>query len=114
MYDLSISKTKEISFVCKNNVASKSSDLVHCDIWGPYHVNYYKGHHYFVTIVDEHSRLMWIYLIKHKPEVQHIIPKFFSMVLNQFGAHIKVYRSENAQELKFFDFLYEKGVLHQF
>lgn len=36
------------------------------------------------------------------------------MVLNQFGAHIKVFRSDNAYELKFVDFFNEKGVFHQF
>ena len=35
------------------------------------------------------------------------------MVSNQFGTNIKVFRSDNAQELKFVDLFSEKGVLHQ-
>lgn len=47
-----LAKQKRSPFVCRNNVASKSFDHIHCDIWGPYHVNSYQEHRYFVTIVD--------------------------------------------------------------
>lgn len=55
--------------------------LIHCDIWGPFKVPSSQGHRYFVTIVDDHSRYTWIYLLKQKYEVQQVIPRFYQLVL---------------------------------
>ena len=30
--------------------------LIFCDIWGPYRTPTYAGAHYFLTIVDDHTR----------------------------------------------------------
>ncbi|WJZ87684.1 hypothetical protein VitviT2T_007049 [Vitis vinifera] len=89
-------------------------DLVHCDIWGPYSVSSHARHRYFPTLVDDCSRFTWIFLLKQKSDVGTIIPKFFNMVVTQFNAKIKVFRSDNAPELAFTDFFNDRGVLHQF
>nr|GLL29188.1 uncharacterized protein LOC109170740 [Ipomoea trifida] len=44
-------------------------DLLHVDIWGPYKVATIHGHHYFLTILDDHSRAVWVYMMKMKSEV---------------------------------------------
>ncbi|GJQ97754.1 ribonuclease H-like domain-containing protein [Tanacetum coccineum] len=43
--------------------------LVHVDIWGPYKVISRDGFRYFMTIVDDYTRAVWIYMIKTKDEV---------------------------------------------
>ena len=89
-------------------------DLVHCDIWGPYSVSSHARHRYFLTLGDDCSRFTWIFLLKQKSDVGTIIPKFFNMVVTQFNAKIKVFRSDNASELAFTDFFNDRGVSHQF
>ncbi|RVW99848.1 Retrovirus-related Pol polyprotein from transposon RE1 [Vitis vinifera] len=66
------------------------------------------------SIGDDCSRFTWIFLLKQKSDVGTIIPKFFNMVVTQFNAKIKVFRSDNAPELAFTDFFNDRGVLHQF
>ena len=87
-------------------------DLIHYDIWGPFHTTRVKGFKYFLTIVDDHSRVTWTYLLHAKSEVQQIIPSFFVMIQNQFGYCIKVVRSNNAKELSFIEFFDSKRVIH--
>nr|GLL38011.1 uncharacterized protein LOC109150247 [Ipomoea trifida] len=64
-------------------------DLLHMDIWGPYKVATIHGHLYFLTIVDDHSRAVWVHLLRKKSEVRNLIMGFCKMVENQFGVHVK-------------------------
>ena len=41
-------------------------DLVHCDIYEPYTHEARDGFRYFLTIVDNHARCTWLYLMKIK------------------------------------------------
>ncbi|GJW76284.1 putative RNA-directed DNA polymerase [Tanacetum coccineum] len=45
------------------------SEIVHLDLWGPYKVVSHTVHRYFLTVVDDYTRAVWIYLIKSKDEV---------------------------------------------
>lgn len=89
-------------------------DLIHCDIWGPYHVSSYTGYNYFLALVDDCSRFTWVYLSKQKSEARNVIPRFFNMISTQFNTTIKMFRSDNANELASTEFFAEKGVIHQF
>nr|GLL46475.1 uncharacterized protein LOC109150247 [Ipomoea trifida] len=64
-------------------------ELLHMDIWGPYRVATTHGHLYFLTIVDDHSRAVWVHLLRKKSEVRNLIVEFCKMVENQFGVHVK-------------------------
>ena len=108
------SKQRRLSFTSNNHVAHSPFDLVHCDIWGPYHVVSYTGHNCFLTLVDDCTRFTWVYLLKQKSDAAVVIPRFFNMVATQFQSSIKDFRSDNAKELAFTEFFHEKGVLHQF
>ncbi|XP_072074363.1 uncharacterized protein [Arachis hypogaea] len=100
-----LSKQKRLPFVSNNNQESECFSLIHNDTWGPYHVATHLGERYFLTLVDDHSRYTWIYLLKAKSNVATIIKEFFSIVLTQFGCVIKKIRSDNAPELSLTDFL---------
>ena len=113
-YVCPLAKQRRLSFTSNNHVAHSPFDLVHCDIWGPYHVVSYTCHNYFLTLVDDCTRLTWVYLLKQKSDAAVVIPRFFNMVATQFQSSIKEFRSDNAIELVFTEFFHEKGVLHQF
>ncbi|KAJ0921573.1 putative RNA-directed DNA polymerase [Helianthus annuus] len=36
-------------------------ELLHCDVWGMYRVPSFSGANYFLTIVDDYSRNVWIF-----------------------------------------------------
>ncbi|CAA7061254.1 unnamed protein product [Microthlaspi erraticum] len=51
-----LAKQKRLAYVSHNNLASKPFDLVHIDIWGPFHIESVEGFRYFLlwlTIVQE-------------------------------------------------------------
>lgn len=69
---------------------------------------------YFLTIVDDFSRGVWVYLKAEKSEVSHKIKQFCSMVLTQFGKRVKVLRSDNGTEFTYLHKFYaEHGIVHQ-
>ncbi|KAL4377039.1 hypothetical protein GQ457_02G041930 [Hibiscus cannabinus] len=88
--------------------------LIHCDTWGPYKSATYDNHCFFLTLVDDYTRTTWTYLMKHKSDATQIVPAFVNMVKKQFGFDVRVFRSDNAPELKFADLFSSLGILHQF
>lgn len=41
-------------------------DVIHFDVSGPSFVTYVLGHRYFITLIDEFSMCMWIFLLKER------------------------------------------------
>ncbi|CAA7057520.1 unnamed protein product [Microthlaspi erraticum] len=96
------------------NKAAELFGLIHCDIWGPYRTVSSSGASYFLTIVDDFSRAVWIYLLREKREVASTIEKFCAMVDRQFDKKVKILRSDNGLEFMCLKpFLEKEGMLHQ-
>ena len=43
-------------------------DYVHYDIWGPAKVISKGGSQYYMSLIDDYSRRVWIYLFKNKSD----------------------------------------------
>nr|GEW42670.1 hypothetical protein [Tanacetum cinerariifolium] len=56
-------------FPLSDHTSKSLGDLAHLDLWGPYKVTSYEGFRYFVTVVDDYTRAVWVYLIKSKDEI---------------------------------------------
>lgn len=108
-----LAKQRRLNFPANNHRSEHIFDLVHADIWGPFKTATHAGYTHFLTIVDDFSRYTWVYLLRNKSDVVHIIPRYFQLVETQFLKTIKCFRSDNAPELKFEDYFAEKSVLHQ-
>ena len=93
-----LAKHKRVPFPISNNRSSFPFYLIHSDVWGPSTVPNVSGARWFVTFIDDCTRVTWIFLLKHKSEVSIVFPNFFSMVKNQFGVNIKRLRSDNAKD----------------
>jgi len=72
-------KQTRMPFSISENKANNCFDLVHCDIWGPYRIKSLCGAQYFLTIVDDASRGIWIYLLKDKSEASQYLKEFYIM-----------------------------------
>jgi len=68
---------------------------------------------FFLTIVDDHSRFTWVYLMHNKSQTNSIIQSFFSYAETQFQTSVKCLRSDNGAEFNMSAFFLSKGVLHQ-
>ncbi|XP_021729840.1 uncharacterized protein LOC110696814 [Chenopodium quinoa] len=53
-------------FPLSDNKVSRIFEKVHCDLWGPYRHFSSCGARYFLTIIDDYSRAVWIYLLIDK------------------------------------------------
>ncbi|GJT86255.1 ribonuclease H-like domain-containing protein [Tanacetum coccineum] len=103
-------------FSLSDHVSKSLGDLVHLDLWGPYQVTSSEGFRYFLTVVDDFTRAVWVYLIKSKDEVPHLITIFYNLIENQFKRKIKVFRSDNKTEFVnqiVNSFCAEKMIIHQ-
>ena len=65
--------------------------LVHSDIWDPCLVVSQTCFRYFVTFVDDHSRLTWLYLVKNRYELLSHFCVFHVEIKNQFNVSIKTF-----------------------
>ncbi len=105
-----LAKQKRLSFPNASHMSTNNFDLIHCDIWGPYFVSTLDGHKYFLTLVDDHSRSTWVYLM-HSTRL--LLISFFNMVETQFHVKIKSVINDNGLEFVMIDFFSTKGVIHQ-
>ncbi|GKA98998.1 ribonuclease H-like domain-containing protein [Tanacetum coccineum] len=76
---------------------TKDSHVSPCDIW-PYKVICKDEFRYFLTIVDDYTKAVWIYLIKTKDGVYDYFVNYINLILNQFKCSIKTVRSDNGTE----------------
>ena len=105
-----------LSFTLSTTHSKTIFDLLHIDLWGPYHVPTYDNCRYFITLVDDYSRATWTYLLITKSNAIQVLQTFINMIENQFQTTIKCIRSDyelefnNNETLKFFQ---AKGIAHQ-
>ncbi|GJZ12978.1 putative RNA-directed DNA polymerase, partial [Tanacetum coccineum] len=74
------------------------------------------GFKFFLTIVDDYSRAVWVYLLKSKTEVGEYIESFIKLVFTQFGKKVKIVRSDNGTEFvnhHLSNLFNDLGIIHQ-
>jgi hypothetical protein len=111
-----LSKHHRVSFPSRVvRRVSSPFELVHSDVWGLINIAFNKFH-YFVTFVDDFSRMTWLFLTKNRTELFSIFQIFHNMVKTQFVQKIRLLRSDNAKEYtsgSFTSNLSDKGIIHQ-
>ncbi|XP_076886824.1 uncharacterized protein LOC143536796 [Bidens hawaiensis] len=53
-------------FPLSDHVSLQVRELVHLDVWEPYRLKSREGFRYFLTVVDDFSKAVWVYLLKIK------------------------------------------------
>ncbi|CAN6687056.1 unnamed protein product [Malus baccata var. baccata] len=111
-----LAKSHRASFPPSMNRRSSPFALVHSDVWGPSPVSTTSGIRWFVTFVDDCTRMTWLYMLKNKSEVCDVFRLFQQMVKTQYSIDIKVLRSDNGGEYiasELSRFLQDRGIIHQ-
>nr|CAH66391.1 OSIGBa0134J07.9 [Oryza sativa] len=78
--------------------ASAPFELVHTDIVGKVPTMSEGGNWYFITFIDDYTRMIWVYFLKEKSAALETFKKFKVMVENQSNRKIKVLRSDQGGE----------------
>ncbi|CAI7752563.1 unnamed protein product [Closterium sp. NIES-54] len=72
--------------------------LVHMDVVGPTRAPSLSGSRYFLTIVDDHTRAMWVYPLKTKGEVAAaVLKEWMPRAQRESGHKVKVIRTDNGR-----------------
>lgn len=111
-----MSKFAKLPYNISMSHAAAAFDLIHVDTWGPYKVLTRGKYKYFLTIVDDHTRFTWLYLLQFKSDYLSVLESFITYIQNHFSAHVKTLRSDNALEFstEACKKLYNKmGIVHQ-
>ncbi|KAL0549174.1 hypothetical protein IC582_013655 [Cucumis melo] len=109
-------KHHQVSFPSQPYKPTLPFTLIHSDVWDPSKVTTSSGKWWFVTSIDDHTRLTWVYLITDKSEVSSIFQNFYHTVETQFHTKIAILRSDNNREFQnhnLSEFLASKGIVHQ-
>ena len=90
-------KMHNIPFENNRKRAKEILEIVHTDLNGP-HSNGYKGEKYFLTFIDDYSKLAKIYAIKSKDEVHDKFVEYINLIENKTGKKMKKLRCDNGTE----------------
>jgi hypothetical protein len=61
-------KAHQLPYPRSTSVSARPLDLIFSDVWGPAPTSVGR-HSYYVSFIDDHSKFVWIYLLRHKSEV---------------------------------------------
>ena len=96
--------------------ASKPLELVYMDICGPISPSTLGGTRYFLLIVDDFSRLMWVSMLKLKFDALTEFKHFKALAEAEQDTHIKCLRSDRGEEFTleaFANFCTSHGIKRQ-
>ncbi|XP_075085122.1 uncharacterized protein LOC107763294 [Nicotiana tabacum] len=92
-------------------------DLIHLDVWGPYNCATFDGNRYFLTVVDDFTRMTWVFfLLKLKYDVCVVLTQLIVLIQTQFNKVVKAVKSDNGSEFvnSTCTTLFQKyGIIHQ-
>ena len=72
-----LAKQRRLPFPSHNSLSAEPFDLIHCDIWGPFHTHSTEGFRYFLTIVDDSHVLHGCIFLSLKKMLFQFYPNSF-------------------------------------
>jgi len=106
-------KQRKLPYNLSTSTASSKFELLHFDICGPLSHSFVHGHKYFLTIVDDFSRFLWVILLKTKSEVSSHVKNFITLIHTHYHITPKYIRFDNGHEFLITEFYASKGIIHQ-
>ncbi|KAM1699812.1 hypothetical protein ACFX2K_031115 [Malus domestica] len=91
-------------------------ELIHVDLCGPMQNASLAGNKYFMLLIDDCTRMIWVYFLRYKYDAFNYFKRFKSMVELQSGFKVKSLRSDRDGEFlssEFTKFCETKGIQRQ-
>ena len=108
-------KQKRVSFTSPAVHKTKGTlDYIHSDLWGPAHVQSKCDARYMLTFIDDYSRKVWVYFLKHKNDVFLTFKQWKALIEKQTCKQIKRLRTDNGMEFcegDFEEFCKNEGIV---
>ncbi|GJV09749.1 retrotransposon protein, putative, ty1-copia subclass [Tanacetum coccineum] len=93
-----LGKSHRVRFGVGRHTTQGVVDYVHSDLWGPSQVESLGGKRYFLSIIDDYSRRVWVYILRFKHEAFGKFKEWKQLVENQTGRTVKKLRTDNGLE----------------
>ena len=109
-----LGKQHRLSFKLSSHRSKSVLEYVHSDLWRPAKVQTQGGNRFFMSIIDDYSRKVWVYLLKHKGEAFTKFKEWKQLVENQTSKQVKALRTDNGLEFcnsEFDEFCKTHGIL---
>ncbi|GKC54153.1 retrovirus-related pol polyprotein from transposon TNT 1-94 [Tanacetum coccineum] len=90
-----LGKSHRVSFGVGRHTTQGVIDYVHSDLWGPSQVESLRDKRYFLSIIDDYSRRVWVYILRFKHEAFGMFKEWNQLVENQTGRTVKKLRMDN-------------------
>ena len=109
-----LGKSSRVKFGTGAHVSRGTLEYIHADLWGPAQTTSLGGARYFLSLIDDHSRMVWVYVLKNKDEVFEQFKNWKTLIKTQINRKVKKLRTDNGLELcnkRFEDFCSKHGVM---
>jgi len=90
--------------------------VVYSDVCGPFQMLLVGQNRYFISFIDEYSRMIWLYFIKAKSDVFSVFKRFKVFAEKQIGRRLKIFRTDGVGEYtsnEFETFFTESCIQHE-
>ncbi|KAH9678644.1 Integrase catalytic domain-containing protein [Citrus sinensis] len=94
----SAGKSSRNNFRRSSHKSNERLDYAHSDLWGPVQCVSLGRNTYFLSIIDDFSRKVWVYVLKNKDKVFEKFKEWKQLVENQTGKRLKKLRTDNGLE----------------
>ena len=92
-------KTHKLQFPTAKHATTETLAYVHSDLWGSVsNTESLSGFKYFLTLIDDFSKKVWIRFLRTKDETYENISEWKKIVETQTGKKIKCLRTDNGLE----------------
>ena len=83
----------------KNEKRTKErGEIIHSDVCGPITPKTHGGNKYYVSFIDDYTRMSWVFMMKKKSEVVEKFKQLHKMLLTQYNVKIKSLMSDGGGE----------------
>jgi hypothetical protein len=109
-------KQNRVSFSLSTHCTKGILDYIHSDLWGRAPHSSIGGCDYMIIFIDDFSREVWVYFLKHKNDALTPFKQWKALVENQIGRKIKKLRTDNGLEFCNSEFNYlcaDHGIARQ-
>ena len=89
-------------------------DYIHADLWGPAQTVSLGGARYFLSLIDDFSRMVWVFGLKSKDKVFDQFKNWKTLVETQANRKVRRLRTDNSLEFcnkDFDDFCTKHGIV---
>jgi hypothetical protein len=93
-----LGKQHRAAFKQSSSMTKQPLELVHTDLCGPLPVTSLGGNNYFVTVLDDYSKLSMVRPLTRKSDVPAVVKNILTFLENQSGHTVKCMRCDNGSE----------------